>query len=101
MNAGFEMIWCNFSSPSIRLLSPLNMTALPLLESLPRDGDVIGIDQQRLVRRIPRSQRWLSPSRPPARCSRAIVPQQGKLIRGLDLLGRQIGKNGRKSHLQS
>ncbi|KAN0091710.1 hypothetical protein V8E51_017557 [Hyaloscypha variabilis] len=30
MNAGFEMIWCNFSSPSIRLVSHLNVTA-PLL----------------------------------------------------------------------
>src|SRR5271163_2903916 len=27
MNAGFEMTWCNFSSPSIRLLSHLNVTA--------------------------------------------------------------------------
>lgn len=30
MNAGFEMIWCNFSSPSVRLISHLNITA-PLL----------------------------------------------------------------------
>jgi hypothetical protein len=30
MNAGFEMIWCNFSSASIRLVSHLNITA-PLL----------------------------------------------------------------------
>ena len=30
MNAGFEMIWCNFSSPSIRLVSHLNVSA-PLL----------------------------------------------------------------------
>ncbi len=30
MNAGFELIWCNFSSPSIRLISHLNITA-PLL----------------------------------------------------------------------
>ncbi|KAH6672589.1 hypothetical protein B0J14DRAFT_593990 [Halenospora varia] len=30
MNAGFEMIWCNFSSPSIRLVAHLNVTA-PLL----------------------------------------------------------------------
>lgn len=30
MNAGFEMIWCNFTSPSIRLMSKLNVTA-PLL----------------------------------------------------------------------
>jgi hypothetical protein len=54
MNAGFEMIWCNFSSPSIRLLSHLNVTA-PLLppESLPGDEDVIGIDQQKLGGRVP------------------------------------------------
>lgn len=34
MNAGFEMIWCNFSSPTIRLISHLNVTAplLPLSE---------------------------------------------------------------------
>ncbi|KAJ9370726.1 hypothetical protein DTO282E5_4486 [Paecilomyces variotii] len=30
MNAGFELIWCNFTSPSIRLMSKLNVTA-PLL----------------------------------------------------------------------
>ena len=34
MNAGFEMIWCNFSSPSIRLLTHLNVTAPTLLESI-------------------------------------------------------------------
>lgn len=33
MNAGFEMIWCNFSSPSAKLVSWLNVSA-PLL-----DGD--------------------------------------------------------------
>ncbi|GAD96255.1 serine protein kinase, putative [Paecilomyces variotii No. 5] len=32
MNAGFEMIWCNFTSPSIRLMSKLNVTA-PLLSN--------------------------------------------------------------------
>ncbi|KAL8974051.1 MAG: hypothetical protein Q9197_001707 [Variospora fuerteventurae] len=35
MNAGFEMIWCNFTSPSLRLVSRLNVTA-PLL---PPDGE--------------------------------------------------------------
>lgn len=35
MNAGFEIIWCNFSSVSIRLVSHLNITA-PLL---PRRDD--------------------------------------------------------------
>jgi hypothetical protein len=27
MNAGFELIWCNFSSPSLRLISKLNVKA--------------------------------------------------------------------------
>ena len=31
MSAGFELIWCNFSSPSLQLLSRINITA-PLLE---------------------------------------------------------------------
>jgi hypothetical protein len=30
MNAGFEMIWCDFNSPSLRLITHLNITA-PLL----------------------------------------------------------------------
>ena len=30
MNAGFELIWCNFSSPSLRLISRLNVS-VPLL----------------------------------------------------------------------
>ena len=30
MNAGFEMMWCNFSSPSLRLITQLNVSA-PLL----------------------------------------------------------------------
>lgn len=30
MNAGFEVIWCNFTSPSLRLISQLNVSA-PLL----------------------------------------------------------------------
>jgi hypothetical protein len=38
MNAGFEMIWCNFSSVSIRLVSHLNITA-PLLPPSEDDGD--------------------------------------------------------------
>ena len=38
MNAGFEMIWCNFSSISIRLVSHLNITA-PLLPPSGDDGD--------------------------------------------------------------
>ena len=54
MNAGFEMIWCNFSSPSVRLLSHLNVTA-PLLEesSLDDEGQAIGIDRQALAKHAP------------------------------------------------
>lgn len=36
MNAGFEMIWCDFSSPSLRLVSRLNVTA-PLLAAEDED----------------------------------------------------------------
>jgi hypothetical protein len=53
MNAGFEMICCNFSSPSIRLLRHLNVAAPLLPESLLSNEQVIGIDQQRLARRVP------------------------------------------------
>lgn len=42
MNAGFEMIWCDFVSPSLRLVSRVNVTA-PLL---PMDDD----DQKNAVR---------------------------------------------------
>jgi hypothetical protein len=54
MNAGFELIWCNFSSPSIRLLSYLNVTA-PLLpeSSLDDEERAIRIDQQSLLKRVP------------------------------------------------
>ncbi|KAF2479673.1 hypothetical protein BDY17DRAFT_43195 [Neohortaea acidophila] len=34
MNTGFEMIWCNFSSPSVELVSRLNVSA-PRLEEVP------------------------------------------------------------------
>ena len=53
MNAGSEMIWCNFSSPSIRLLSHLNVTAPLLPESLLSNEHMTGIDQQRLARCVP------------------------------------------------
>jgi hypothetical protein len=43
MNAGFEMIWCNFSSPSIRLVSHLNVTA-PLLPA--EDEEEISVKDQ-------------------------------------------------------
>jgi hypothetical protein len=39
MNAGFEMIWCNFSSPSLRLISHLNVTA-PLLPPVEEEKEV-------------------------------------------------------------
>ncbi|KAB5525776.1 hypothetical protein GE09DRAFT_1257510 [Coniochaeta sp. 2T2.1] len=38
MNAGFEMIWCDFSSDSLKLVSRINVTA-PLLLKEDRDGD--------------------------------------------------------------
>lgn len=34
MNAGFELIWCNFSSPSLRLISQLNVAAPQLRPSI-------------------------------------------------------------------
>lgn len=42
MNAGFEMIWCNFTSPSVKLLTKTNLTA-PLLREV--DGDSISKDR--------------------------------------------------------
>ncbi|KAH8765450.1 hypothetical protein F5883DRAFT_557098 [Diaporthe sp. PMI_573] len=39
MNAGFEMIWCDFSSPSLRLVSRLNVTAPLLPEDPEEDGE--------------------------------------------------------------
>ena len=57
MNAGFEMIWCNFSSPSIRLLSHLNVTAPLLPEGLLDDEEyATRINQQSLAERVPESQ---------------------------------------------
>ncbi|KAK5199242.1 hypothetical protein LTR47_004058 [Exophiala xenobiotica] len=41
MNAGFEMIWCNFTSPNIRLISHVNVTA-PLLPSRFKDDEFLG-----------------------------------------------------------
>ncbi|KAI1854199.1 hypothetical protein JX266_001340 [Neoarthrinium moseri] len=38
MNAGFEMIWCDFTSPSLKLLSRLNVTA-PQLPKEKEDED--------------------------------------------------------------
>ncbi len=38
MNAGFELIWCNFSSPSLRLISHLNVTAPQLTPPSSTDG---------------------------------------------------------------
>lgn len=42
MNAGFEMIWCDFSSPSAKLISHLNVTA-PLL---PESSDELHIREE-------------------------------------------------------
>ncbi|KAI0151554.1 hypothetical protein GGR57DRAFT_175180 [Xylariaceae sp. FL1272] len=54
MNAAFEMIWCDFTSPSLRILSQVNITA-PLLpvdeggaedEGRAREGGVVEEDRQ-------------------------------------------------------
>ena len=53
MNAGFEVILCNFSRPSIRLLTHLNVTAPLRLESPVDDEEqVVWIDRQGLVERL-------------------------------------------------
>ncbi|KAI5927190.1 hypothetical protein F4810DRAFT_433674 [Camillea tinctor] len=41
MNAAFEMIWCNFTSPSLQLLTHLNVTAplMPDLDESESDSD--------------------------------------------------------------
>ncbi|KAK9425788.1 hypothetical protein SUNI508_03149 [Seiridium unicorne] len=39
MNAGFEMIWCDFTSPNLRLLSHLNVTAPQLPKK--KDGETV------------------------------------------------------------
>jgi hypothetical protein len=39
MNAGFELIWCNFTSPSLRLISHLNVSA-PLLSTPPGESSI-------------------------------------------------------------
>jgi len=41
MNAGFEMIWCNFTSPSMQLISHVNVS-VPLLPDGFRDGEFVG-----------------------------------------------------------
>lgn len=77
MNAGFEMIWCDFSSPSIRLVSHLNITAplLPLEED--GGGEEIGkveewVEEIRDSRATPTSYFPLPPLR--TRTDRATNP---------------------------
>lgn len=41
MNAGFEVIWCNFTSPSLRLLSHLNVTAPRMPKAVDSQPDFI------------------------------------------------------------
>ncbi|KAI1608270.1 hypothetical protein EDD36DRAFT_109126 [Exophiala viscosa] len=41
MNAGFEMIWCNFTSPNMQLISHVNVTA-PLLPDRTKQEEVLG-----------------------------------------------------------
>jgi hypothetical protein len=70
MNAGFEMIWCNFSSPSIRLVSHLNVTA-PLLPAEDEDEISVKDDDYRPTSYFPlppsptRSDKATDPSNPP------------------------------------
>ncbi|KAI1497654.1 hypothetical protein F5X99DRAFT_358423 [Biscogniauxia marginata] len=42
MNAAFEMIWCNFTSPSLRLLTHLNVTAPLMPKQDGSDSDIEG-----------------------------------------------------------
>ncbi|ORY57140.1 uncharacterized protein BCR38DRAFT_413995 [Pseudomassariella vexata] len=75
MNAGFEMIWCNFTSPSLRLLTRLNVTApqLPKKESSNGDDQGLGLHlQQRqetsyysLPSAPTKTERATDPSNPP------------------------------------
>ncbi|KAI1488421.1 hypothetical protein F5X96DRAFT_671686 [Biscogniauxia mediterranea] len=46
MNAAFEMIWCNFTSPSLKLLTHLNVTA-PLMPDLDESDSNVEIDVQK------------------------------------------------------
>ncbi|KAE9367191.1 hypothetical protein N431DRAFT_83506 [Stipitochalara longipes BDJ] len=70
MNAGFEMIWCNFSSPSIRLVSHLNVTA-PLLPAQDEDEIASKEDDYEPTSYFPlppsptRSDKATDPSNPP------------------------------------
>lgn len=70
MNAGFEMIWCNFSSPSIRLVSHLNVTA-PLLSpteegEASREFNAMPTSYYPLPPSPTRSDKATDPSNPPA-----------------------------------
>lgn len=70
MNAGFEMIWCNFSSPSIRLISHLNVTA-PLLPAEVEEEITVKEDNYGPTSYFPlppsptRSDKATDPSNPP------------------------------------
>lgn len=44
MNAGFEVIWCDFVSPSLRLVSRMNVTA-PLLPEEEKGEERFGVEQ--------------------------------------------------------
>ncbi|KAF2477970.1 uncharacterized protein BDR25DRAFT_308808 [Lindgomyces ingoldianus] len=46
MNAGFEVIWCDFDSPSLKLLSNLNVSAPRLEDSTPIDTERVRIFEQ-------------------------------------------------------
>jgi hypothetical protein len=70
MNAGFEMIWCNFTSPSLRLISHLNVTTplLPL-EQDKSQGDAMRDAEKTSYFPLPpiptRTDKSIDPSDPP------------------------------------
>ncbi|KAI1331420.1 hypothetical protein F5Y16DRAFT_408094 [Xylariaceae sp. FL0255] len=70
MNAAFEMIWCDFTSPSLRLLSQVNITA-PLLPSEEEEkgsfkGDPgEGEDQRKILKSRLKAEEPSDPDPPP------------------------------------
>ncbi|KAI0126917.1 hypothetical protein BJ170DRAFT_724576 [Xylariales sp. AK1849] len=71
MNAGFEMIWCDFTSQSLRLLSHLNVTA-PQLPQQEGDDDKRGLAARNEERALDSSYYSLPPM--PTRTDRATDP---------------------------
>jgi hypothetical protein len=76
MNAGFEMIWCNFSSPSIRLVSHLNITAPLLVPPEDEDEDQEGrwIEMEKSEEESPTSTSYFPLPPSPTKTERATDP---------------------------